>query len=355
MGKRINYRIMFESLDIPIVCLDNQLNILYWNASADKLFGFNKNEVIGKNFESLLKLEVYGGCFSELLKRVHTTGQFCTKAIMYKKDCSPVYVELNIFGIKNKRNGFVVLIRDVSLQKKINDLFKEYSLKFETLVKEKDKMLKESERLATIGKVTSMIGHDLRNPLQSIVNLIYLAKVDTKDKKLLSYLDRISEQVEYMHKIILDLQDFTTPVAVQLQSFSSEELISVILSSVDIPENINVVKNLMVSTIKTNWVSFVRIMQNLILNAVQAMPNGGTLTIEVFDEENFVVVRVSDTGVGIPKEHYDKIFEPYFTTKAKGMGLGLAVVKRLVEFLNGQISFESEVGKGTTFTIKLPK
>lgn len=355
MVKRIDYRVMLESLDFPIIYIDNHLNIVYWNASAEKLFGFNKSEVVGKNFESILRPEVYGSSFPELLKRAYTTGKFYAKAIMYKKDSARVYVELNVFKIKSRRDGFIALIRDVSLQKSINDLLKEYSLKLETLVKEKDKMLKESERLATIGRVTSMIGHDLRNPLQSIVNLIYLAKTNTKDKKLLSYLDGISEQVEYMHKIILDLQDFTTPITVRVQSFRTEELISVILRSVDIPENICVVKNLMAPTIKTNWVSFVRIMQNLILNAVQAMPNCGTLAIEVFDEENFVVVRVSDTGVGIPKEHFDKIFEPYFTTKAKGMGLGLAVVKRLVDFLNGQISFESEVGKGTTFTIKLPK
>ncbi|MCX8188696.1 MAG: ATP-binding protein [Nitrososphaeria archaeon] len=355
MGKKIDYHIMLESLDFPIIYFDKNSNIKYWNRSAERLLGFKKNEVVGKNFESVLRPELYGIDFLDLMKRVYTTGQSCVRAVVYKKDYSPIYVELNVFRLKGKGEGSVVLIRDISLQKKLDEILRQSSLKLEALVEEKEKMLKDSERLITIGKVTSMIGHDLRNPLQTIINLLYLAKNDIKDKRLLSYFDRISEQVEYMHKIILDLQDFTTPVTVRLQSFSTEELFSVILRSVNIPENIIVVKNLMLKTIKTNWVSFVRIMQNLILNAVQAMPNGGTLTIEVFDENNFVVVKVSDTGVGIPKEHFDKIFEPYFTTKAKGMGLGLSVVKRLVDFLNGQVSFESEVGKGTTFTIKLPK
>jgi signal transduction histidine kinase len=97
-----------------------------------------------------------------------------------------------------------------------------------------------------------------------------------------------------------------------------------------------------------------RVLTNLVYNAIQAMPNGGTLQITVYQKENQAVITVSDSGKGIPDEIKPKIFSPLFTTKAKGQGLGLAVVKRLVEALGGQITFESQLGKGTTFTINLP-
>ncbi|MGC8936954.1 MAG: ATP-binding protein, partial [Candidatus Methanomethylicaceae archaeon] len=96
-----------------------------------------------------------------------------------------------------------------------------------------------------------------------------------------------------------------------------------------------------------------RVIGNLVLNAVQAMPNGGTLTIGANVEGNDFVIRVSDTGPGIPKEIMDKLFTPFLTTKAKGMGLGLAVCKKLIEDHGGMISVESEPGKGTTFIIRI--
>ncbi|MGD0996385.1 MAG: ATP-binding protein [Candidatus Bathyarchaeia archaeon] len=97
-----------------------------------------------------------------------------------------------------------------------------------------------------------------------------------------------------------------------------------------------------------------RALTNLIVNAIQAMPNGGKLTIETQQKEDNAIISVKDTGVGIPEEIKPNLFTPLFTTKAKGQGLGLAVVKRLIEAINGSITFESQVGNGTTFIVKIP-
>ena len=98
-----------------------------------------------------------------------------------------------------------------------------------------------------------------------------------------------------------------------------------------------------------------RILGNLITNAVQAMPNGGKLTINAIAKSNSTVITVRDTGVGIPEEAKPKLFQPLFTTKSKGQGFGLSVVKRMTEALNGTVTLESQQGKGTTFTITLPQ
>ena len=96
-------------------------------------------------------------------------------------------------------------------------------------------------------------------------------------------------------------------------------------------------------------------MINLITNAYQAMPDGGTLTIDASQKKGYVCLRIEDTGTGIAPENLDKLFEPLFTTKSKGIGLGLTVSKTLVEANNGRISIKSEVGKGTEFVVCLPK
>ena len=105
---------------------------------------------------------------------------------------------------------------------------------------------------------------------------------------------------------------------------------------------------------KTDATFMKRALTNLVNNAIQAMPDGGELGLTAYKEENGVVISVSDTGKGIPEDVKPNLFTPLMTTKAKGQGLGLAVVKRLVEGLNGQVSFESEEGKGTKFIIELP-
>jgi signal transduction histidine kinase len=104
----------------------------------------------------------------------------------------------------------------------------------------------------------------------------------------------------------------------------------------------------------TDSIFISRIMVNLVINAIQAMPKGGKLVIDAYKEANDFLITVKDTGVGIPEKVRGKLFEPMFTTKSKGQGFGLAVIKRLTETLGGKVTFESQVNKGTTFMVRLP-
>jgi signal transduction histidine kinase len=125
----------------------------------------------------------------------------------------------------------------------------------------------------------------------------------------------------------------------------------------EIPENIQVQTLIQEDhqTVQVDPVSMKRVLLNLIENAAHSMPNGGELTIKAFKQDECTCIHVKDTGICIPEENKPKIFTPLFTTKAKGQGFGLAVCKKLVEAHKGEITFESEAGKGTVFKIKLPQ
>jgi PAS domain S-box-containing protein len=242
-------------------------------------------------------------------------------------------------------------------------LLKAHSERLEELVEERTKQLKDAERLVVIGQTAGMVGHDIRNPLQSIIGDVYLAKMDLgslpdseEKESVRESLEAIGKQTEYINKIVLDLQDFAKPLNPHAEETDLERLIEELLVRNGVVESIQTDAKVDIDAKKVMADSAYmrRIMGNLISNAVQAMPNGGKLAVRACRKAGDVVITVEDTGVGIPDEAKPKLFQPLFTTKSKGQGFGLAVVKRLTEALNGTITFDSEEGKGTKFTIKLP-
>ncbi len=249
-------------------------------------------------------------------------------------------------------------------ERKQNELqLAEYAKNLELLVEERTKQLKVAERLAAIGQTAGMIGHDIRNPLQAIVGDLFLIKqeVDASSdnqckNNVQESLRSVQEQIDYINKIISDLQDYSRPLKPELSDIDICITIPKLLLTVPLPRNIEVLAfcNEKLPILKLDATFLKRILVNLVTNAIQAMPNGGKLTIRAFEKGNIVFVSVEDTGVGIPEEVKPRIFQPLMTTKSKGQGFGLAVVKRLVEMMGGKISFVSEAGKGTTFTVELP-
>ena len=241
---------------------------------------------------------------------------------------------------------------------------KAYTEDLEDLVEEEANKLKDAERLATIGETAGMLGHDIRNPLQTITSSVYLAKEEVKTlpessekEDLTESLETIKDQVGYINKIVLDLQDFVKPLNPKIEEADLHKLVKEALLNIAIPENIKVLISIGqgLPQLAVDKYFIKRVLINLITNAIQAMPDGGTVTLKATHEGGKAFISVEDTGSGIPEEDRNKIFKPLFTTKSKGQGFGLSVCKRLVEaHSEGSIAFESEVGKGSKFTVKVP-
>jgi two-component system, NtrC family, sensor kinase len=232
-------------------------------------------------------------------------------------------------------------------------------------LKEKQEQLIQSRKMAAVGTLTSGIAHELNNPLNniSLTTEALLEGIDdyTNENKR-KMLQDIFTQVERASGTVRNLLDFTREEQPRRESIDVQELIG---SSLKLVSNELLIHNIKVETqfdanLKKATGSFRNLQQvflNLFLNSIQAMSIGGKLRIRTaMESDNSVRVDVEDTGCGIPKEHFEKIFDPFFTTKevGKGTGLGLSVSYGIIQKMGGRISVDSEVGKGSVFSVYLP-
>ena len=242
-----------------------------------------------------------------------------------------------------------------------------YSERLEELVEERTAALQESqerlvksEKLAAIGQAATMVGHDLRNPLQAIENGIYyinaeLTKVPTSPK-VTETLQAIHNSVDYADNIVKDLQSFAAKREPAFREIDINGLVEGTLSQVKTPENVKIALDLdELPKIQADKDMMKRIFVNLAVNGIQAMEKtGGMLKVKTRKINGCIQVSFKDIGTGMKKETMKRIFTPFFTTKAQGMGVGLAICKRFVEIHNDDITEESEEGRGSVFTVNLP-
>ena len=343
--------------------------ITFWSEGAEKLYGFSKDEAIGQNINRLLNTE-FPISLGDIQKRLAKEGKWSGEIAHFCKDGSKLFVQsywLGKFGSDGKIHEMlesnVDITSRIEMQLKLEEVavrLEEYSNQMENLANQRAAQLKDAERLAAIGATAGMVGHDIRNPLQAITGDIYLAKTelvslpDGEEKSnIQESLTEIEKNVDYINKIVADLQDFARPLNPRAQETNIKSLFNEILAKNGVPKNIKVTVEVedKAEKIMADPDYLKRIAANLMLNAVQAMPNGGKLTIRAYADKqtNDILITVKDTGVGIPENVKPKLFTPMMTTKSKGQGFGLAVVKRMTEGLGGTVSFESTEGKGTTF------
>jgi two-component system sensor kinase FixL len=203
-----------------------------------------------------------------------------------------------------------------------------------------------------------MVGHDLRNPLTGIASAAYFLKkkygpqMDDAGRDMLKV---IESNVAYSDKIINDLLEYSRNIILNLTKTNLKLLVGKAQALINVPANIEVVDSTGNSPeIIVDETKIIRVFANLMKNAVDAMPQGGKLTVRSEESDGEVRILVGDTGEGISEEDQKKLFQPLFTTKAKGMGFGLAICQRIIEAHRGRISVESTLGKGTTFKINIP-
>jgi PAS domain S-box-containing protein len=362
-------RVLFENLPQKIFYKNNNSVYVSCNENYARDLKIKADEIVGKTDYDFHPKELAEKYRADD-KRIMESGKTEEIEEGYIQDGQKRVVHTVKTPVKDENGnavGVLGIFWDVTERKRMEEDLQRYSKHLEELVEERTRKLREAERFAAIGETAAMVGHDLRNPLQVITNMVYLGKEmvqsmpspcrELAEKKgVYELFETVEKQMEYMNKIVSDLQDFAKPLKPEFVETSLHQLINETLSMVTIPENVKV--SLVIDEdfpkLMVDHTLMKRVFINLITNALQAMPDGGQLIVRLSRTEEDAFISVQDTGVGIPKENLDKLFSPLFTTKSKGTGFGLSVCKRLVEAHSGSITVKSEVGRGSTFTVKLP-
>jgi len=348
------------------VYVNPDFHILDVNPCFSELFGYSLDEVKGKHINSAIvpkdKMEE-----AEMLDKKAEKRYFFHGTVRKRKDGSLVPVSISVapITVEGRLTGYVGLYKDVTERKQMERKLQEYSEHLEELVEKRTRQLKEaqeqllkSERLAAIGEIAAMVGHDLRNPLTSIAGATYYLKTKLEqkmDKTAKDMVELIEKDIKYSDKIISDLLRYSREIHLELTETTPKSITKHALTSIKVPKNIRI-SNLTDNKpkIKIDAQKMNRVLVNITKNAIDAMPKGGKLTITSKKTNGKLEITFTDTGRGMQKDILEKIWTPLFTTKAKGMGLGLPICKRIVEAHGGDISVESIVGKGTTFTVTIP-
>ena len=323
--------------------IDHQGKYVYTNSGVEKILGYTSEEIIGKRLVDFL-LPEYRKKASAFLENSPKTKESYSYVLRCFDSAGKVVVldtrAVSILDESGTFVGFRGVNRDITEKQEMEE-----------------KLLK-SERLAAVGELATMVAHDLRNPLQSIATAMYcLEKVipeenSEKAKKLVA---TVKDAVSYSDKIVRELLDYSAKINLEFTQTNPQELVTKALSTISVPSNVELlVRTHDTPVIHVDANKIRRICVNIISNALDAMPNGGTLTVSSITVNENLELSFCDTGVGLTPEHIKKLMTPFFTTKAKGMGLGLAISKRIAEAHHGTINVTSEIGEGTTFTLILP-
>jgi two-component system sensor kinase FixL len=361
------YRRLYETTQDGIMARDLAGKMIDCNLAYAKMLGYTKKELKHLSINDLLP-EKWREQREKIVDKVLQTGHSILFEREYKrKDKSVFPASVRTWRLtdgKGKVIGIWSIVRDITEQKDLQKNLEKHADVLKEIIEERTKQLKDSERLAAIGQTAGMVGHDLRNPLQTITGELYLAKGDVDllaeseaKNNLQESIHVIEEQAAYMDKIVSDLQAFVQPIRIDKKPIDLNGLVSSVLAIVATPSNITVKTQIKKDCpqIKADLQLLKRVLINLVTNSVQAMPDGGILTLTgQVNSDGQVLIAVRDTGVGIPEKIKNQIFTPLFTTKPRGQGFGLAVCKRVIEAHGGTIGFESTAGKGAEFTIQFP-
>ncbi len=349
--KNSNYKLqaIFDAITDGICLLNRNFTIQNINKSMPKYFGTSPADLIGKRCYSAFE-ERGSRCKGCDVIKTFTTGEPVNYTrIRRLKDGTSAEFEVSAFPIKGRKGKIeqvVYYMKDITERKRL------------------ERQMESSRKLAALGEIVAGVTHEVRNPLQNILTGIDLLELEAKKKGVgLDILKNLRSFTGDMDFIIQELLDYSKLVKLELEEWTITDIVNNVIA--DFEEQmkkgkIRVLKNYE-NNLKKVYIDYRRIKQvfgNIIKNSIHVMPDGGEFVVSVSSHNNprgeFINIRFSDSGYGISKKNIERIFEPFFSAKTDGMGMGLAVAKRFIELHNGEITVNSEEGKGCEITIMLP-
>ncbi len=328
--------------------------------------GFAREEAVGKSALSL-NLWVDPEERKRIVQAIEAGVDVSNKEVKFrKKNGETIESLLTARSISIGGKPFMLLsVLDITERKKMEKQLADAYLGLEEKVKERTRELKEaqekivrSEKLAIVGQLASSVAHELRNPLGVMKNAVYymnMLEPCKENSDIKENLQLFSSEIENSDKIISDLLEFSRIKHPDLKLHQINSIVNEAIARLKLPPDISVTTELdeKLPLIPVDALQMQQVFFNLAVNAVQSIEGKGSVIIRSKAKDGRVEISFADTGAGISKEHLPKIFEPLFSTKAKGTGLGLPVVASIIEGHRGNIEVTSEQGKGSTFTVIL--
>jgi PAS domain S-box-containing protein len=339
-----------ESSDDAILSKDLTGRIITWNEAAQRIFGYTAEEMVGESILRLIPAELQSEekTILEKIRSGERIDHFET--VRLTKTGERLDVLLSISPVRDA-TGTVVgaskILRDVTQRRRMTE------------------SLLQAEKIAAAGRMAATIAHEINNPLEAVVNLIFLAKADATDPQQIAYLDSAEGEVERVSHIARQTLGFYREHAAAVLTDVAQLTADALkvygprcrAAGIEIQADLRATRQVVLRRGE-----FMQVISNLLANSIYAMPNGGTLTVTVKDGERSdegVVVSVRDTGVGIPAEQLPHIFDAFYTTRGTiGTGIGLFVARQFVEGHGGRISVTSSTSgeeRGTRMKIVLPR
>lgn len=360
--------IMKNAVD-PIITIDERGIIDSANPATEEVFGYATAELIGRNINMLMPAP-YKAEHNTYLKNYCQTGiakiiGIGREVTGLRKDGTIFPVSLAVSEIRlGPRRLFTGMIRDITELKKTEKMLAQLNGQLEQRVQRRTEELRETqaelvrnEKFSTLGKVSGGIAHEIRNPLNAIKTSAYylLNASNATAEKSREHLERIDRQVVMIDNVVTALSDVAKLPEARLQSLKLDSFSRSALATFDVPANVSVEFDFADSLpmVLADGSQLMIALLNLLRNARDAMPEGGVLTVGGQCFPDYVALSVSDTGIGISEKDLANVLEPLFTTKARGMGLGLPITKAIVEKNKGTLHITSTPGEGSRFTIRL--
>jgi PAS domain S-box-containing protein len=329
-----------------VIAIDSNWVVRTWNRCVERQLGISESEAVGRHLLELFPEWEKKDLASEIggvLKRGVT---FERENIRHKgKNGRPQMLNMKVSALytsSGKIRGAVLIITDIT--EKI----------------ELQKQLLFSERLALIGRLSAGVAHELNNPLDGVIRYVNLSMDHVIEAELVQeYLRSAKEGLNRMASIIKSLLEFSRQTRAALEPTDVNQTVNDTVSFLHhqiVGQNVKIVKNLSSDVPIIQDGELQQVFANILKNAIDAMPEGGTIWISTAVKDDNIEIKFEDTGCGIPEEIMDNIFDPFFTTKevGKGTGLGLTICYGIIEKYKGRIEVDSKIGKGTCFTVYLP-